>query len=858
MTHHGLNAAVVTILLVLSSLVSPAFAQLDSDSFESYAVGSTIAGQGSWDTWDQAAGVDSVVVDTFNSTTGGVNSLELQDNDDIVRLFNGLNQGQFEFTSNVYVPSGQAGTYYFILLNTYEHNGPKNWSVQIEMSDATGLVTDAGGSSAITGLSTPTQLRYDQWIEIRVVVDIDNNLYSAYYAGTEIMRENVWQVGGSNQMRCLDLYNGSGGTFYYDDVYVDVLGGCGNCCPFDTLNCVSDCVTDTVDLSWTSFQPGPYSQGITVIRDGVDIATLPGNATSYQDIGVDDGVHNYEIVGLCTATTSWSSSCSLIHCSAIDNDTCDTALPITLGIPTDFDTTFALLDPSAPAFSCGNGGSVDQWYTFTPPCDSVFNISLCGSSYDTAFEVFDAGPTPGNCAGMTLIECNDDSCGFQSALNLTAFVGTTYLLRISGFGGDRGPGTILIDVSPITGLTGFYDCLSGFVEIAWDGAGIGPTYDEYEVFKDGVSLASGLPSGTTFFTDTSPVPGSAFYEVVGTSTNCGLSSAPTGLALTVPDINATDIIFRVENVAGAVDSAGALSDALTATGRLPLIVEGQPENAPCGLLDPGTSAIERIWYCGGTFPNNAAMSVGSSLAIADAQFLGIGIYVEAGDAWGFDPVDPSFGAIDGVADGIFDGDDTFLAMNGLDSTFGLDLSPYVAVDYIQDAGAGNDWTDQLVASTTDSLGPDAAPIWEESLSTYSTGVYYSTNAGGKVICQSWEFGGFTGDRDALVELYATAMAGGGGGPTLPEFRRGDSNGDGGFNIADAVFLLAGLFSGGPASACADASDANDDGGVNIADAIYKLATLFSGGPALPTPGSVDCGPDPTDTDALDCASYNCP
>ena len=152
MNNHGLNAAVVTILLVLSSLVSPAFAQLDSDSFESYAVGSTIAGQGSWDTWDQAAGVDSVVVDTFNSTTGGVNSLELQDNDDIVRLFNGLNQGQFEFTSNVYVPSGQAGTYYFILLNTYEHNGPKNWSVQIEMSDATGLVTDAGGSSAITGL----------------------------------------------------------------------------------------------------------------------------------------------------------------------------------------------------------------------------------------------------------------------------------------------------------------------------------------------------------------------------------------------------------------------------------------------------------------------------------------------------------------------------------------------------------------------------------------------------------------------------------------------------------------------------------------------------------------------------------
>ena len=138
-------------------------------------------------------------------------------------------------------------------------------------------------------------------------------------------------------------------------------------------------------------------------------------------------------------------------------------------------------------------------------------------------------------------------------------------------------------------------------------------------------------------------------------------------------------------------------------------------------------------------------------------------------------------------------------------------------------------------------------------------VYYNTDAGGKVICQSWEFGGFSGNQEELIELYVVAMAsGGGGGPVGTEFRRGDSNGDGGFNIADAVFLLAALFSGGPPSDCADASDANDDGGVNIADAIFKLATLFSGGAPLPAPGSIDCGIDPTDSDALDCVNYTCP
>lgn len=85
------------------------------------------------------------------------------------------------------------------------------------------------------------------------------------------------------------------------------------------------------------------------------------------------------------------------------------------------------------------------------------------------------------------------------------------------------------------------------------------------------------------------------------------------------------------------------------------------------------------------------------------------------------------------------------------------------------------------------------------------------------------------------------------------FRRGDCNTDGGFNIADCVFLLAGLFSGGEASSCTAACDCNDDGSINIADAVFGLANLFSGGPVPPEPGPIDCGPDPTD-DPLDCTT----
>jgi hypothetical protein len=81
--------------------------------------------------------------------------------------------------------------------------------------------------------------------------------------------------------------------------------------------------------------------------------------------------------------------------------------------------------------------------------------------------------------------------------------------------------------------------------------------------------------------------------------------------------------------------------------------------------------------------------------------------------------------------------------------------------------------------------------------------------------------------------------------TDPIFKRGDSNGDGGINIADAVYILQRLFAGGAPILCLDAADSNDDDGVNIADAVYILQRLFAGGAPIPDPGPDTCGPDTT-------------
>jgi hypothetical protein len=92
------------------------------------------------------------------------------------------------------------------------------------------------------------------------------------------------------------------------------------------------------------------------------------------------------------------------------------------------------------------------------------------------------------------------------------------------------------------------------------------------------------------------------------------------------------------------------------------------------------------------------------------------------------------------------------------------------------------------------------------------------------------------------------------------FRRGDSNDDGRFDIADAVLTLLCLFAGGPCSQCPDAADANDDGALNVTDPIYLLNWRFRGGPTNPPPPPPfpSCNRDPTDQDALaDCVYLSC-
>lgn len=120
-------------------------------------------------------------------------------------------------------------------------------------------------------------------------------------------------------------------------------------------------------------------------------------------------------------------------------DECATATPLTYGVTVPFTTSG--MTPSSEAWFCVDQAP-DIWFEYTT-VGSAGNliVETCGSSYDTALEVF-----TGTCGALVLVECNDDACGQHSALDVPLFlpIGTTYYIRVGGFGGSSGSGQIRV------------------------------------------------------------------------------------------------------------------------------------------------------------------------------------------------------------------------------------------------------------------------------------------------------------------------------------------------------------------------------------------------------------------------------
>ena len=181
-----------------------------NDNFDGYALGSGLHGQGGWHGWDGDIAWDAYVTD--DQALSSPQSVNVSADADIVHEYDATS-GQWTYTAWQYIPTGFSGISYFILLNTYNDGGPYNWSIQLPFDSATGLVTDdyAGGP----GLA----ILFDQWAEIRVEIDLDNNFREVYYNG-DLLASFTWttDVDSVLELAAVDLFANGASPVYYDDM----------------------------------------------------------------------------------------------------------------------------------------------------------------------------------------------------------------------------------------------------------------------------------------------------------------------------------------------------------------------------------------------------------------------------------------------------------------------------------------------------------------------------------------------------------------------------------------------------------------------------------------------------------------
>lgn len=120
----------------------------------------------------------------------------------------------------------------------------------------------------------------------------------------------------------------------------------------------------------------------------------------------------------------------------------------------------ATTDGSATCGLIGNPGGNDVWWRYVAGATGTATLDTCGSTFDTLLSVRDV------CGGAE-VACNDDQleggCSrpppvLQSRVQLDVVEGTSYFVRVAGWGGDRGAITLNIRTQEDPGTCGNGTC----------------------------------------------------------------------------------------------------------------------------------------------------------------------------------------------------------------------------------------------------------------------------------------------------------------------------------------------------------------------------------------------------------------
>ncbi len=193
-----------------------------SENFDAYAANSNVHGQGGWKGW----GNDSTAGATV-STAQAVsmpNSIAIAGDSDLIHQFTQFTSGSWTVTAKQYVPTTFTGQSYFIFENVYDDTNMAiiSWSTQVVFDGAAGTVANEA-DAANPGSAT---LVKGQWVDIKMVVDLDADTQTFWYNGSQLYTGS-WSnqfpgqsVPGIPVIGSIDLFANGASAIYYDDIKI--------------------------------------------------------------------------------------------------------------------------------------------------------------------------------------------------------------------------------------------------------------------------------------------------------------------------------------------------------------------------------------------------------------------------------------------------------------------------------------------------------------------------------------------------------------------------------------------------------------------------------------------------------------
>ncbi len=163
--------------------------------------------------------------------------------------------------------------------------------------------------------------------------------------------------------------------------------------------------------------------------------------TSSMPMSVEEGVTYYIRLGSYGAAGQGDGVLSIGEGGGggtPENDECEGAIEVFDGVTgvNNFNATNSPIQP--PEDLCTFFGSAtvnnDVWYSYSTTCDGTVTISFCeanggSASFDTKLAVW-SGP---DCDSLTIVACNDDTCGLRSEVTFDAVCGEAYYIQFGAY-----------------------------------------------------------------------------------------------------------------------------------------------------------------------------------------------------------------------------------------------------------------------------------------------------------------------------------------------------------------------------------------------------------------------------------------